>query len=271
VSRLKLRAGVLGLLAMVLLGSYAATPAFAEGGPYCHHREIGGTGEGERIAEKTPEQFQTKGGEQKFTGIVAGAKIEIVSKAVQIKGIVYNNANQCQAKAVLALQPPTVTGFPTCGVTINSNNVIKLYGHRAWKYSGNTNELKEAPEGKQKLVWIFGPTEIQPGATGLQSKALFSTIKFTGAECTFVGLKVEVNGTVGAESAPSNTGEWGTKEEQIYNNGEIWLHFWNGSEFIPAKTMLTLGGNPATYKGTLHLETVGHQGGPAQEIGYFEK
>jgi hypothetical protein len=271
VSTHKLRAVVLGLLAMALLGSYAATPAFAEGGPYCHHRELGGKGEGEKITESSPEQFLTKGGVQTFDGIVAGAKIEIQSKAAQIKGIVYNNAQQCQAKAELAFQPPIVTGFPKCGVTINSNNMIKLFGHRAWKYNGETKELTEPPEASQKLVWIFGPTELQAKAKGLQSKALFSTIKFTGAECIFNGTKVEVNGTVGAESAPSNAGEWGTVEEQIYNGGEVWLHFWNGEEFVPAKTALTLSGNPATYKGLLHLETIGHQGHPAQEIGYFEK
>jgi hypothetical protein len=272
VSRLiKLRVGVLGLLAMLLLGSYAATPAFAEGGPYCHERALGGSGEGEKIEANAPEQFKTKGGEQKFAGKVAGTKIEVAARSVQIKGIVYNNADQCQAKAELALQQLKVAGFPACVATINSNNIIKLYGHRAWKYSGNTSELTEKPEGKQKLVWIFAPVELQPGATGLQTKALFSTIKFSGAECIFTGVKVEVNGTVGAESAPSNTGEWGTKEEQIYTNGEVWLHFWNGKEFIPVKTALTLNGAPATYTGILNLETVGRQGGPPREIGYFEK
>jgi hypothetical protein len=270
VSGLKLRAGLLGLLALLLLGSYAATPAFAEGGPYCHHREVGTKTEGEKIEEKSPEQFKTEGAEQKFEGEVGGAKIEVVAKHTQAKGIIYNNPDQCQSKVELQFKELSVTGVSGCSVVVNGNNIIKLYGHRAWSYNGETKQLEEKPQLNQKLVWIFTPVELLQEKEELPN-ATFATLKFSGVECVLAGVTVEAKGTAGAESKPEAVEVWGTKEEQIYTKGEVWLHFWNGKKFVPAKTGITLAGKAAAYVGVLKLETTGHQQKPAQEVADYEK
>jgi hypothetical protein len=270
VSRLKLRAGLLGLLALLLLGSYAATPAFAEGGPYCHHREVGTKTEGEKIEEKSPEQFKTEGAEQKFEGEVGGAKIEVVAKHTQAKGILYNNADQCQSKVELQFKELSVTGVSGCNVVVNGNNIIKLYGHRAWSYNGETKQLEEKPQLNQKPVWIFTPVELLQEKEELPN-ATFAVLKFSGVECVLAGVTVEAKGTAGAESKPEAVEVWGTKEEQIYTKGEVWLHFWNGKKFVPAKTGITLAGKAAAYVGVLKLETTGHQQKPAQEVADYEK
>jgi hypothetical protein len=95
----KLRVGLLGLLAIVLLGAFSAAPALAVGGPYCWHREKGEKLKGSKITEAEPEEIAGRGGAQRFEGKLGGSPITMELEQVQVKGVIYNNPDQCQAKS----------------------------------------------------------------------------------------------------------------------------------------------------------------------------
>ena len=84
----RIRALVLGLLAVMLAGSITAGAASAEAGPFWHHRAPGTEGAGAKIEPKAPENFSGKGGGQTLLGEIGGAKIELVSDGTQVKGAI---------------------------------------------------------------------------------------------------------------------------------------------------------------------------------------
>lgn len=282
-SMLKLRSGLLGLLAMLALGAFSAAPAFAVGGPFCHHREVGGEDEG-KITEAHPEEVAGHGGVQRLEGTVGGMGLTIESEQAQVKGIIYNNADQCQAKVAITYSEPKIAALPTCEVKINSNNVVKLYGHQAWKWNGTTKQLEEKKQELQHRDWIFLPVELQQGAKELPTGTPFATITITskaGQKCpsTVILTQAKVNGSAtvagyalqrGKEN--QNLGEWDEAEELRSTGGEGEQHFWNGSQFIGVKTGLTFGAPAAKYIGAFEINTIGKQEKtPPQEIAYFEE
>src|ERR1700679_3667376 len=97
---------MVGFLALLAVGSFGASAAFGEAGPFWHHRAKGGEGTGEKIAETSAEKFSGEGGEQKLTGTIGSTGIEITAKSVQAKGIIYNNALQGQIKVLLVYHEP---------------------------------------------------------------------------------------------------------------------------------------------------------------------
>jgi hypothetical protein len=277
---LKLRAGLLGLLAMLLLGAFAAAPAFAEGGPFCHHREVGEKTEGKRITEAEPEEIAGHGGVQTLTGL--GLTIE--SEQAQVKGIIYNNADQCQSKVAITYSTPKIVGNPNCEVKINSNNVVKLFGHQAWKWNGTKEQLEEKSQAKQHRDWIFLPVELQQGAKELPTGTPFASITISsksGVTCNplFVMKQAKVEGSAtiagfalqrGKEN--QNLEEWDEAQELRATGGEGKQHFWNGSQFIGVQTGLTFGAQTSLYNGAFEINTIGKQEKtPAQEMAYFEK
>jgi hypothetical protein len=268
---LKLRAGLLGLMALLLVGAYSATPAFAVAGPFCHHRAIGGEDEG-KIKAQTPEQFGGPGGQQILLGKVGGVEAELVSEGAQAKGVIYNNALQCQSKIDIAYQAPKLVkpaGLPNCVITIGENNKVKLFGHKAWKYAEVAGELEEHPQLHQKPDWIFIPTELAEGAKELP-KATFTEIHF-GANCgVLTGLTFPVKGSAGAEVIPEQVETWSVTETQKLTKGELKQHFWNGTAYIPVKTGLIFGTEPASYKSEFKIKTLGRQQLAAQELADFE-
>ncbi len=266
-----IRAGLLGLMTSLLFGSLAATPALAEGGPYCHHREIGAKGEGERIAAQTPEGFTGSGGAQVLSGKVLGMTIHNVATSAQVKGILYNNADQCQAKVEIQYHEISVEGNPGCIVTVNRDNIVKLYGHRVWKWNGTKAQLEEKKQESQFPDWLFLPAELAQGAKEVP-KGVYAEVEYatkTGEKCFLSGNKLAVKGSTGAETEPAQAGTWGTVEKQLISKGVALQHFWNGTEFIGLKTGLEFGEN-AEYKGQFTIETTGYQGRPKQEVAYFE-
>ncbi len=271
-SGIKLRAGLLGLLAMLLLGSYAASPAFAKGGPFCHHRNSSAEGTGELIKAQTPEVVGGKGGLQVLTGKVLGMVVKNEAQKVEVTGNLYNNASQCQSKVELVYNERSVAApFNGCTFKVNRNNLVKLYGHRAWKYNGLEGELSEEPKVRQRPDWIFLPVELQEGATQLP-KATYATIIYQtipGQKCALNGNEIAVQGSVTAQTNPSTLETWSKKEEQVIPKSEGRQDFYNGSAFIEAKTSLIFG-EGAEYKGSFEIETKGRQGGTAQEVAYFE-
>ena len=279
--RIKIRAGLLGLLALLALSAFSAAPAFAEGGPFCHHRNNSKEGEGARITEAEPEEIAGHGGEQVLTGKAVLMTLNVVAKQAQIKGILYNNADQCQAKVSITYEGLSVLGQETkCNVQVNSNNVVKLYGHQAWKWNGEKKQLEEKSQALQHRDWIFTPVELQQGATGLPT-GTFAALTFTnktGQTCPFNGvtqLVVEGSATVYGYAAQrgvenQNLGEWDEAEELVSTGGEGSQHFWNGTQFIGVQTGLKFG-EAAKYKGKLEVNTIGKQGKtPPQEVAYFE-
>lgn len=269
---IKIRIGLMGLLGLMMLGSVSATTASANPGAFCHHREVAGEDEG-KIKAQTPEQFAGPGGQQILVGKAGGAELELVSEGAQAKGVIYNNALQCQSKIDIAYQAPKVvkpTGLGLCVVIVGENNKVKLFGHKAWKYAEVAGELEEQPQLNQKPDWIFLPTELAEGATELP-KATFTEIHFGATNCGVLnGLVAPVKGSAGAEIVPEKVETWSTTETQKLIKGELKQHFWNGTRYVAVKTGLTLGTEPSSYKGEFKVKTLGRQQLPAQEVADFE-
>jgi hypothetical protein len=272
----KLRAGLLGLVAMLVLGALSAAPAFAVGGPFCHHRAVGAEGEGTKITEAAPEGLEGKGGEQKLVGKILGIETEITSKGVEVKGIVYNNALQCQLKLELKYIEPKLEKIKGCEVKVGINNTVKLFGHQDWKWNGTKEQLEEKPQAKQFREWLFIPVELKEGFTEIPKGPYVNIIisKLGGAACSLAEkepTQFPVTESAGGESI-ENTGlnKWGTKETISIKKGEIQQHDWNGKEFVGFTSGLFFAGNKASYTGETTTKTVGFQGGAAQEVGYFE-
>jgi hypothetical protein len=282
VSMFKLRVGLLGLLATVLLGAFSAAPALAVGGPYCWHRGIGEKeSKGLKITGQEPEEIAGRGGGQRFEFL--GLVLE--SEGVQVKGIIYNNPDQCQVKITLTYREQKVVGNPNCEVKINGNNVVKMYGHQAWKWNGTKTQLGETKQELQHRDWIFLPVELQQGATGLPTGTQLETITITsksGLKCSplFVMNQTKVAGsaTVAGFANPQTLkedqklGTFGRVEELQTTGGEGAQHFWNGTQFIGVQTGLTFGEQASKYTGAFEINPIGRQGkAPPQEIAYFEE
>jgi hypothetical protein len=267
----KIRVGVLGLMVMLLVGSYAAT-AYAEPGPFCHQRLNSEAAEN-KITEAAPEQVQGEGGEQKLeSGTVA-----LTTPGVQVKGIIYNNEDQCQAKLELKYHEVTWVGH-TCTVTVGTNNTVKVYGHLAWKWDGTKGQLEEQPQKNQVPDWIFLPSELktQEGFKGELPKQIFTTITFKGGtgakECASFGPNITVNvtGSVGGVILkPEGNGleKWARTEEVQTPGVQMKQHIWDGFEkkFVGVDTGLAFNGSEAKLTGNFKINA------DLEEIAHFEK
>jgi hypothetical protein len=241
-------------------------------GPAWHRRTIGIKGEGSRIAETEPEEVAGEGGEQILRGKLSGAEVEISSKAVQAKGIIYNNAMQGQAKLGVIYQEPKLVKptLPSCVVKIGKNNNASLFGHLAWSWNGEKKQLEETSQASQKPDWIFLPTEIEANAKELP-KGTFVEIHFASVNCGLLsGLVLKVLGSLGATIKPEKVAEWGTTETTSSAGGKLVQHFWNGKEFVGVTTGLTSSAEAVEYKGEFKTKTIGHQGVSAQEVAHYE-
>ncbi len=260
-----MRYSVLGLLAMLLAAALAPGAAFAEAGPFWHHREVGGKGIGEKIEEKSPENFSGEGGEQIFLGELSGTKVEIVAKSVQAKGIVYNSTLQGQFKLLLKGHEPRLVKpeLKGCEVKVGENNELKAEGHLAWKWNGEKKQLEEQPQALQTPSAIATPAPIEAGATKLPEGS-FTSVSLKGTPCGVLAGTFKASGSASALPKPAKLEEWSTNLTIAFP-GWKQLHFWNGKEFIGASVGLTVGGNPATITGSALSKAA------VQEIAAFEK
>jgi hypothetical protein len=256
---------LLGLLALLLAAAVAPGAAYAEAGPFWHHRESGGKGNGMKIEEKSPENFSGEGGEQIFVGELSGTRVEITSKSVQAKGILYNNALQGQFKLLLKGHEPKLVKpeLKGCEVKVGENNELKAEGHLAWKWNGEAKQLEEQPQALQKPSAIAAPGAIEAGATKLPEGS-FTSVSFKGAGCGVLVGTFKASGSASALPKPANLEEWSTTLTIAFP-GWKQLHFWNGKAFIGASVGLMVGGNPATITGAAVSKAA------VQEVAAFEK
>jgi len=286
---------MLGLVAVMLLGSVMAATASAEPGPFWHHREIGGKGEGEKIEPKAPENFKGTGGEQTLIGKVGGATVELSSPAIQVKGAIYNEPHQGQIKLAIFYQPITVK---VGGVVVNNcnafvgqqnqfPNAVVVKGHLAWKWDGTKQQLEEQPQKQQKWDIVFTQVEPQeqPGRPLIDMREAsfgsFAEINITGSGCGVIAGKRIVGGAEIGLPSLSQLGEWSKKlAVRTLQSGQFpkevlgttppekegfLQHIWVGNGYQPLVLGLTFAGLPANLIG--QTETEAEQ----QEISVFEK
>jgi hypothetical protein len=260
---------LLGMLAMLLVGSFAAASAEANQGPYWYHRAIGGQGKGVKLSGQQGglpfEEVRGGGGKVEFKGKAAGTEVELTASQVQIKGVVYNNGLQGQAKLAFAYFNP-VSVFPAgCIVKIGTNNVVNVFGHLVWTYAGNSSELTEQPVQKQRPQWLFLGKELPQGATSVPSEE-FTKITLSG--CAAAGT-FPVKGSVVAKIKPEQLGAFSTEQTAESLENGTRLHFWNGSSNIEGTSSLIFGTEAATLKQSGLVKAFGTQGGAAQELGIW--
>jgi hypothetical protein len=266
----KLKASLLALLTVLAAGACFASVASAEG-PFLHRRPVGNTGSGTRIPESEPEVVASAPGKAFFKVDILSLHINITTEDTQIKGIVYNNALQGQAKIETVYVQPKVEGPETKGCVVNignSNNTTKLKGHLVWSWNGEKKQLEEVSQKAQKPYWLFTAAELLPGATQLPKGPLFE-ITLKGAGC-MIASTTDIEGSF-ANSIEPGLEEWSLSETQSQVPNKQLLHFWNGSKNIGTETEAMFGGQPFTFVGELKFKTLGgSQGGAAQEIARFE-
>jgi hypothetical protein len=275
---IKLRAGLLGLLAMLLVGSLAPAAALAEGGPFCHHRPVGGKGEGELIKAQSPEGIAGSGGVQHLEGILPGTAevVNFVSSGVQIKGVIYNNEDQCQAKLEVQYNKITIEKpqIEHCAVSLPNNNVIKMYAHAAWKWRGTEAEQKENPI-TQGRDWVLLPVELQQHATELpktETPFMVMNIKSEGGSCLLANTQAKISGSMFSEAVPATKEVFETEEKQLVLPNGTLQQFWNGAyPLVGARSSLLLGKEEFKIEGAVKFKPVSQKQKEPQEIGYFEK
>jgi hypothetical protein len=279
----RLRAVMLGLLAITLVGAVMATTASAEAGPFWRHRVAGEEKEteGQKIEPSKAESFSGTGSTQTLNGTVSGVGIEITSSSTQVKGAIFNNALQGQVKIELIFNQPTLVKpvLSNCLVTIGTRNIIVAKGHLMWKWNGTAAQLLEQPQAAQVPDLAFTavePTQQKPfAALDYRKNGVFSTVTLSGGGCGVLGGTFPVEGSeVGILNRNLET--WSKKLsirtlpggliKKEVGEGEGFLqHFWDGEAFQSAIIGLKFGGNPANLTGQTNVEAA------QQEISIFEK
>ena len=242
---IKARAGLLGLMATLLVSMLVPVAASAEAGPFWYHRAFHGQGKGTKLTGQETEQASGEGGEQKLKTKIAGMAAEIVAKSVQIKGEIYNNSLQGQAKLTLIYHEPKLASAEKeeCEVKVGQLNTVRVYADWEWTWDGSAKQLAEQPQQNQKPDLVFWPYQLQEGTKEPASQE-FTTItlspKKAGTCSSFKG-EFPIKGNVAAEPKPSNLGEFSTQLTVNTLASEVGQHFWNGTEQVGFTTGLFLG------------------------------
>ncbi len=268
----RIRAALLGLLAMMLVGSAMAATASAElaPGPFWHHRPVGGKGAGEKIEPKAPENFRGEGSEQKLAGEIASLAVEINSKATQVKGAIFNGPIQGQIKlGIVYVQPelkkPELKG---CAVKVGENNTVQVKGYVSWKWDGTANQLTAANQeaAGQRADFIF--SAVEPGEKEELKEGTFTTVTLSGSGCGALAGTVNVSGSdIGIPNHEIE--EWNKElsvrtlppQENLFRQ-----HQWNGrlQRFWGHTIPLSLGSKPASLTGQTTVNS------EQQEVAIFE-
>jgi hypothetical protein len=226
-----------------------------EPGPFWHRREVGTKGEGAKIPSKTPETTHGEGGEQRIKGEIAGNKVEITSKKVQLKAQIYNTVLQGQATLEQIYTQPVLTKpeLKGCNVALGENNIVVTHGHLMWKWNGERKQLEQAKKTAQKPDLVFTGTEIPEGAAELPKGSL-ATITLKGSGCGVIAGSFKLEGSEIGLPSLSNVEEWSRTLAVRPLEGEGLQHFWGGRESVGVKTGLLFAGNSANLIGQLEAK-----------------
>jgi hypothetical protein len=254
---------VLGFLALLTVGSFAASSAFAEPGPFWHQRPIGGTGNGIKIDQPKDDQIQGEGGEQKLRIKIASLETEINAKSVQIKGVIYNAIEQGQLKLLLKYHEPKLVKpvLEECETKIGTNNEIHVFGHLMWKYRNVPKELEEQPQKTQEWDLVYTPVEIAQGAEELP-KGVFTTITLSGSGCGVLAGKFNLTESILAIPLNPKAIDTFTRnlETRTPAGGvEYHQHFWNGARYVPVQVEPLVSGNKTSLEGRDKVEPEGQE------------
>jgi hypothetical protein len=255
---IKLRAGLLGLMAVLLLGSISVPSALA--GPYFLTRTAGSKGNGVKIAESAPEAVTGKGGTQRLSGEIGGKAVTLESSEVNIGGKIYNNVDSGVAELELKYAEPKVVGLSTCKAKIGTNNTVSLIILLVWKWNKTKTQLEEPNQSKQ--FWDGLAIHRIPVLSAKQEteqeielpKEEFTKISFSAVNCGVLAGSFAVNGSDGLvpiPQTPLNT--FVTSQEFASAPGGVLFdqHWWKYTRraYLGFTVALTFGGNPAKYEG----------------------
>jgi hypothetical protein len=281
----RIRVVVLGLLALMLVGSIMSASASAEAGPFWLHREVGGK-EGTKIGPKAPENFWGTGGEQRIVGSISGTPIEFTSKTVQVKGAIYNSEHQGQAKAEIIYNQPALLMpvLKECGVTVDSSNIVVVKGHLMWKWNGEKKQLEEQPQEEQTPDLVFTTVEPQQQEPEPKKPAdwrrlgILASITLKGSGCGVLSGTQLVQGSEIGIANINHLNEYSKKVSgRSFSSGTLKeelaekplegfsQHYWGGKSFQPLIVGLTFAGNPANLIGQTEVEAA------QQEVAVSEK
>jgi hypothetical protein len=260
---------LLGFLTLLAIGSFAASAAYGEAGPFWHHRAIGGEGEGSKIEEKTPEEVYGGGGEQKLSGKIGTEPVEITAAQIQIKGHIWNNPLQGQAKLqiqyhTLALAKPALPG---CVVKVGQNNILEIQFHTMWKWDGTASQLEKVKQEGQVFDGLLYHFEIQEGQEKPSEAAEFTSVTLSGTSCGVLAGTYKTTGFIATAFEKTTLGEFNKSIGLKVENGSgLQQHYWDGTRFRGITTVLKFGPNTSTYNGASKVADVSNQ-----EIALFEK
>jgi hypothetical protein len=283
----RLRAVMLSLLAVMLVGSVMAATAYAEpeAGPFWYHRS-NSEEEKKKIEPKAPENFSGEGGEQIFIGKVGGTEFEIGSEGTQVKGAIFNGAHSGQVKFEIVYKQPKLKrpALSGCTVKVGTNNIVVIKGHLAWKWNGTPAQLGIFPQLTEQIPDIVftnvEPQEQKPFVSSDYRKVgVFTNITFSsncaglagtfgvaGSEVGIPNLKAEewsrelAVRTLSGGTLPKEIGE----KEAVEGEGFL-QHIWEGTRFQGIIVGLMFSGNPADLIGQNRVRSA------QQEISVFEK
>ncbi|HEV3070474.1 MAG TPA: hypothetical protein VGY76_03500 [Solirubrobacteraceae bacterium] len=253
------RAILLGFLTLLAIGSFAASAA-AEAGPFWSHRPTGGKS-GTKIEEKAQDEVAGSGGEQRLNGTIGKEPVEIVSTQVQIKGHIWNNARQGQAKLEIRYVEPRLAkpALSNCTVKVGQNNIFNVQFHLAWKWNGTEAQLLEQPQANQVVDGILYPLEVQPGEIPKET-AEFTSVTLSGSGCGVLAGTFKAVGYIATALEKTTLGEFNTSIGFKVENGSLLQqHIWAGSSFLGLTTVLKFANNNATYNGAAKVGDTSQQ------------
>jgi hypothetical protein len=274
----RLRTIVVSLLAVLAVGSIAATTASAAiQGPWWQKKE---GAKQVKIEPNTHLQIKSKneaGTVFLLKSKAVGFAVVIECRRVENKGFIWNGPHTGRDEAVVtwnecfvAASSAVCRGFP---VTVETTHVRT---ELMWKYQGNSSELNEAG-GQQKIYDVFAPEvekseeyEPEPGVHAFRAKFTSITIpaEFEGIKCAVANTyPVYAEGTryLNWEDQKPASHEviWGTAAQVEPQNADAksgtlkWvfpnvkkLHV-EGAEQV---AKLQFGAEPAELQGTIKVE-----------------
>jgi hypothetical protein len=259
----RIRVAMLGLLAVVLVGSIVAASASAEtAGPFWVHRAIGEKGEGGKIEPKAPENFSGSGGKQRLIAKIGTTEIEIAAPTSTVKGAIFNNALRGQIKFEVVYNQPALLKpeLKGCTFVVGTANIVVAKAFLAWKWNGTKEQLEKKPQKAQTWDIVAAPLEPaiqkpEPEILKLDETASggFTSISLKGTGCGALAGTFAMDGsevvlpeklTLGEFSKELNVRTISPQEKESFKQ-----HFWNGERYLGILVGLNFGGNPANLVG----------------------